>query len=211
MDEATSDQAGTALREVRTPVARRLADAVAELHDVLFARHAVEELLNSWPAESTIGPDTRVARSLWTAALVTYARCFCGGVRQGTAKAISDQLSGLDREIHDWAIAMRSKHFAHSVNAFELARVGVSLGPPPEYEVLGLVPMELFTVLPDRQAAERFAKHTERVHLLQVGAFQDLESQVLEELRSWTAQKRSRLPGLELTPAGPQTDPSRRR
>ena len=59
MDEATSGQTGTALREVRTPVARRLADAVAELHDVLFARHAVEELLNSWPTESPTGPDTR--------------------------------------------------------------------------------------------------------------------------------------------------------
>jgi hypothetical protein len=195
--------------EVKTALARKLADAAAELHDVRFAHQAVEELLASWPAESPTGPDAVSARSLWTAALVSYARCFRGGVRRGSAKAIEDGLSGLDRVMHDYAMAMRDKHIAHSVNAFEQAKVGVVLGPGRDFEAEAVAPWELFSVLPDRPTVERFSRHAWRVHLLQTNAMQNLVDQVAKELRSWSGQQRGQLRHLELNVASP--DPTRRR
>lgn len=67
--------------------------------------------------------------ALSTAACVAYARCFLSGVRQSLD---AEELNATDpalRATHEFVLALRNKHVAHSVNAFERNSVTVSVGP----------------------------------------------------------------------------------
>lgn len=66
--------------------------------------------------------------ALSTAACVAYARCFLSGVRQSLD---AEELNATDptlRTGHEFVVALRNKHVAHSVNAFEQNSVTVSVG-----------------------------------------------------------------------------------
>lgn len=97
--------------------------------DVSFAINAVTELLADWPEAAGHGPDTANARALWISGLVSHARCFRGGVRTaGGAPDAVRALSESNKERHEYFLNLRDKHIAHSVNAFEQAKVAVGLG-----------------------------------------------------------------------------------
>lgn len=74
--------------------------------------------------------DFTMSQALSSAALVSYARAFKTGVR---ANVLRDKIASmLPKELlekHQWAIDLRDKYVAHSVNAFEDNQVVASLFP----------------------------------------------------------------------------------
>jgi hypothetical protein len=194
-------------REVGGPVAQALADIGGELMDIAFAHSAVQELLDSWPPDASLGPDSTSARALWMAAIVSYARCFRGGIRtSGTASTLISRLRGLDQSSHEYFLDLRDKHVAHSVNALEQATVFVRLGPAPDFEVGTVGPFQSMTIIPDRATAERFKRLVEGVQLLMVGRLEDTRAAVFTSVQAMSPSERGQLPALVITPADPTTD-----
>lgn len=72
--------------------------------------------------------------SLWTTALIAYARCFGSGVR---GRRLDQAIFG-DREDviqqHRYFKNIRDKHLAHSVNPFEVAATGIAVLDPDSEE-----------------------------------------------------------------------------
>src|SRR5262249_29593458 len=77
--------------------------------------------------------DHIITGSLWSAALVSYARCFSTGRRFGLSEKLFEHIEG-GIECHQLYIDMRNKHIAHSVNPFEQVVVGLVLSPPTSSE-----------------------------------------------------------------------------
>lgn len=63
--------------------------------------------------------DWLVWEAMSVAAVIAYARCFNPGVRAALPKYFFDQAPPHLIAAHDYFIALRSKHIAHSVNAYE--------------------------------------------------------------------------------------------
>ena len=63
-----------------------------------------------------------------SAAVIRYARCFSTGTREQLPHDLLDGADSELREAHEYFIALRSKHFAHSVNPFEENDVTVQIG-----------------------------------------------------------------------------------
>lgn len=105
------------------PSARTLADLSLTLMDLRFVIECCRRIA---PIDGPGTEDDLVGRALWGSAVVAYARCFNGGKRSGLDRGILDEVS-LEgaREFHDTVMHLRNKHIAHSVNAFEVAKVGV--------------------------------------------------------------------------------------
>ncbi len=195
-------------REVGGPVAQELADIGGELMDIVFAHSAVQELLDGWPRDASLGPESTSARALWMAAIVSYVRCFRGGIRtSGTATTLIGRLRGLDQSSHEYFLDLRDKHVAHSVNAFEQATVFVGLGPAPDFEVGTVGPFQSMTIIPDRATAERFKRLVEGVQLLMIGRLEDTRAAVRAAVQDMDSGERGQLHALVITPAGPTTDP----
>ena len=108
--------------------AELLADLGAVTQDIKFVMGCCQRLLTLLAAPEDNGV---LVQALFTAALVTYARCFNGGKR--SALKVKDLAKlGLDGDVrgfHEQLLAMRSKHIAHSVNPFEMITVGAVLSP----------------------------------------------------------------------------------
>jgi hypothetical protein len=68
----------------------------------------------------SVGEGSYVERALYTAALVTYIRCFTSGKRQLLNPSIFSGEAEYLLEIHNYYKETRDKHIAHSVNAFEI-------------------------------------------------------------------------------------------
>lgn len=104
------------------------ADLHAIYRDLEFVKSAAEylaEILEAYDSEAGPTPDTRIVeRSLYTAALVAYKRCFDHGKRlRLTPETV---FSGDDeelREYHQYFIRARDSHIVHSINPFEINRV----------------------------------------------------------------------------------------
>lgn len=109
--------------------AQLLAD-LAGIRDDLEATDAICDLLSKGIEINDKPIDFTMSEALSAAALVRYARAFKSGVR---AKEIREQLiSLLSEELlekHQWAIDLRDKYVAHSVNAFENNQVVAYLVP----------------------------------------------------------------------------------
>jgi len=131
------------LAELKTPNARLLADRASIFQDLAFCIECCDEL-----SEILIVArrgENVVQQALWTAALISYARCFASGARLGLTPAIYDKFDGEPRETHQMYIDMRNKHIAHSVNPFEQVKVAAVLSPPgnPIREVQGVATLSM--------------------------------------------------------------------
>jgi len=84
--------------------------------------------------------DDIMIQSYWTAALISYARCFASGKRYRLTEDIFKGLKGDPIGCHKYYKNLRDKHIAHSVNPFEQVHVGLVLSEPdnPKREVLGV-------------------------------------------------------------------------
>jgi hypothetical protein len=109
-----------------------LATQFSELHMIV---NDLSFSLDSFNEAHKIGvPDSENlhSKALIFSAVVAYARPFKTGVRQ--VRISSDYFStaaGFSIEAHDYLIAMRDKHIAHSVNEFEKsAATGIMVGTP---------------------------------------------------------------------------------
>lgn len=105
----------------------------AALHLILGDLEFAEECLKL--ADNLGIPDNRNlhSKALIFSGVVTYARCFKSGVRE--FKLNSDDLiaksAPFDNDIHQYLIALRDKHVAHSVNEFEQCdAIAVMIGKP---------------------------------------------------------------------------------
>jgi hypothetical protein len=123
------NEQGQLLRQVSTDKARVFADAVSVEADLTFALEALTAFAAEGERETT---NQTTARALFVSALVAYSRCFGSGIRHGYRigeERIAEIGDGaLDFHLH--LRALRDKHIAHSVNAFEQTLVGVILAPP---------------------------------------------------------------------------------
>ena len=72
------------------------------------------------------GGDDMLEQSLWTTALIAYARCFGTGVRARLDKSIYGDREDAIRW-HDYFKNTRDKHLAHSVNPFEVTATGIAV------------------------------------------------------------------------------------
>jgi len=110
------------------PSARVLADRASIFQDLKFCIQCCDRL-NCIFAPG-VAEDAILQQALWTAALISYARCFATGVRQGLNPSIYDKFEGEPRDAHQMYIDMRNRHIAHSVNPFEQVTIGAVLAPP---------------------------------------------------------------------------------
>jgi hypothetical protein len=132
----TDELRGTTMKQYSSDKANELAALASVLSDLRFARHACELLLAKFPPvaghEDELDEPVIVRKSLWNAALVAYARSFATGVR-GT-RLSTDMFNVLGEkaldavEAHDYFLAQRNKHVAHSVNRLEDVRVVLMVG-----------------------------------------------------------------------------------
>ncbi len=117
--------------KIGTQAAREFAALQLVLNDLVFARDAFIE------ADKIGVPDANntVSKALIFSALVAYARPFKTGVRELKLDASVFTGSGhpFNLELHDFLVAVRDKHVAHSVNEFEMSEaVGIMVGPEQE-------------------------------------------------------------------------------
>lgn len=106
--------------------ARELAHLASVFQDLGFVVQASKRLASLLEAGST---DPILERSLFTAALVAYVRCFSSGKRTGLSTEIYGELLGEPLLCHQQYKDTRDKHIAHSVNPFEEMLVGAVLSP----------------------------------------------------------------------------------
>jgi hypothetical protein len=112
------------------PSAQVLADQTAVIQDLQFVMESCRRLLAEL-ARPEAERDAVVPLALWSAALVSYARCFSSGQQFGltTDDLLSLPLQGEVVKFHKWVIEERNHHTRHSADPFEVARVGVALAP----------------------------------------------------------------------------------
>lgn len=102
--------------DLEIPEAKTLADLTGIRYDLNSARDLAKMLEAEIAAEA---PNWQLADPLSTAILVRYSRAFASGVRSPLGNDALAVLSPEQREMHARLRAIRDKHLAHSVNAFE--------------------------------------------------------------------------------------------
>ncbi|MBL8570944.1 MAG: hypothetical protein JNK84_17885 [Phreatobacter sp.] len=130
------------LFEMSTPAAKELAELRAVANDIMFANRCcfrLDKLLLE-PEEKR---DDTILRALWSAALVSYFRCFSGGKRLALRAEILKELPGEPLEFHAQLNEIRNKHIAHSVNVQEEMTVAVDVQPGAGIGVVQLTRMEI--------------------------------------------------------------------
>ncbi|CAD5374042.1 hypothetical protein RA210_U480005 [Rubrivivax sp. A210] len=97
---------------------------LASLHSI---RHDLNGTLEYCRRLEIMEFDVVLWEALSAAAVVRYARCFSSGSRDQLSHKLLDSAPPTLREAHEYFIAVRSKHVAHSVNDFEENDVTVTL------------------------------------------------------------------------------------
>src|ERR1700727_869091 len=125
------DRAGASLPltvALDVPSAQLLADQTAVLQDLQFVMESCRRLLAEL-ARPEAERDAVVPLALWSAALVSYARCFSSGQQFGltTDDLLSLPLQGEVVKFHKWVIEERNRHTRHPADPSEVAQVGVAL------------------------------------------------------------------------------------
>jgi len=204
------DQAGASLPltvALDVPSAQVLADQTAVIQDLQFVMESCRRLLAEL-ARPESERDAVVPVALWSAALVSYARCFSSGQRFGltTEDLLALPLQGEVLKFHKWVIEERNRHTRHSADPFEVARVGVALAARDgaKRQIKGITVLATRHVLVDdtgvRQLgglASELAKQTaERARAQQDVVLKDAQKLNLDQLYE--------LPAL---PVGPDEEP----
>lgn len=140
--------------KVDLPEAQRLADLASILQDLTFTIEACQRLLDVIDREPQ---DAVLIQSLWSAALISYVRCFAHGKRFGLSEEILAHLQGEPIPVHNFYKNLRDKHVAHSVNPFEEVAVGVVLpqADSDTKEAHGVAILAMKHIVTDRQGVEQ--------------------------------------------------------
>jgi hypothetical protein len=102
--------------DLRLPEAADLADYTGIEFDLRSAQEFARMLLQERKKQN---PDWNLSDPLTTAILVRYARPFATGARLRLGEDALAELSPQQLQCHEYFSALRDKHIAHSVNAFE--------------------------------------------------------------------------------------------
>jgi hypothetical protein len=130
---AASSEAPMLTVALGVPSAQILADQALIIQDLQFVMECCKRLLTEL-AKPEEDRDAVVPQALWSAALVSYARCFGIGKRFGltTEDVRALPLQGEVMKYHKWIMGERNKLTAHPVNPFDTAKVGAALSPPEQ-------------------------------------------------------------------------------
>jgi len=133
----TNQEQTLLIAEVDFPKAKELADLTSLIHDVGICINTCQRLIDFMDQENQ---DTLLQGSLWTSALIIYARCFGAGKKFGITEEFLSKLSGDPVGAHKRYINTCSKHIAHSVNPLEQIKIGLVLSDPQiEKRVTGII------------------------------------------------------------------------
>jgi hypothetical protein len=100
------------------PEAKKLSDLFSVVSDMQLVVNILNRLIAG-------EKDEVLLQSLFSAALITYRRCFTTGVRNGLKNSDTAGLSNNANGLHEFLRAQADKLIAHSVNPFEKAEVGI--------------------------------------------------------------------------------------
>jgi hypothetical protein len=185
--------------------AKILADLGAIVQDLGFTMKTcsrLKKLLKEEPQDSLL------IESLWTAALIRYARCFASGKRFGLSKSIFDGLPGEPHKVHKMYLDLRDKHIAHSVNPFEQMEVGLILSPQDseERKIMGVMEMSMRQICLDVEGVHQLGLLAKVLLKKVCKIAKQYEERVLEKGKSMPiddlyklARPRMVAPGPELT------------
>ncbi len=116
------------VRHIDHPVVEHLERLLLSTADFEAARHALDHIL-SMPPTTADSPEELVADVLFQGAVISYCRAFFGnpkaGLQTSNLYGTSEWLLGL----HDQIWGLRSKHYAHDVNGFRDAGIGLCISP----------------------------------------------------------------------------------
>jgi hypothetical protein len=200
------------------PEAQKVQEIHAVLRDLDFVMRTADylaDLLREWASlEEDLAPGDGskkdlVARSLWTAAIIAYVRCFAQGTRYRLRKEdLKEQYPGGNViKLHQYFWEIRDKHVAHSVSPFEVFGTGVDLVQEADghLRVADLVNAHVTHGHPDAATAEKLGNLAGYVRGFVQSQFEEADRIAKEKAKRMSQEQLRRLPVLEL---GPGHDPS---
>lgn len=134
-----------------------LADIYAILQELKFVIESSMRLANLYDQKSN---DETQKRALYSAALQSYSRCFTSSNRKHLNPNIYSDLEGEPLACHKMYLGMRNRHLAHSVNAFEQMKIGLSLAPVETgiKEIIGVGCYTMLLVYADAENMRQLAR-----------------------------------------------------
>ena len=142
-------------------------------------------------------------RSLWTAALIAYARCFGTGVR---GHRLNESIFGGVEDtirLHRYFKDTRDKHLAHSVNPFEEAATGIAVFDPDgeEPHVFLALSMSLHRATEHASTMRDLARLAKWLKDRTQERRVEVMKKVVRRGKELTRDELGRLPPLEVKPA----------
>ncbi len=166
------------LFELQNDETALIADWYAVAYDLEHVVTATKSLVNLLAQPKH---DSTLVRSLWTSALISYARCFGSGRRARLEPYIFANLQGDPLDTHQYYIDTRNKHIAHPVNAFEEVRVGLVLDKAGTSLCIGhLAP---FRICDDTEGIEQLGILASIAHQYVIRIVQPLENLTLDSVK----------------------------
>lgn len=154
MDEQPKEQPVVPIPELDE--AAILSELAGLFHDLQFVVDVCDSLDAAFAEDSE---DPTRTQAYWTAAVISYIRCFTTGIRSHLSESDLEQLplEGEVIEFHRLLKNMRDKHIAHSVNPFEAVEIGAVLSPEDSAEprVEGIATLYARHLAGDRVAVQQ--------------------------------------------------------
>jgi hypothetical protein len=166
------------------PSARILADQTSVIQDLQFVMDCCKRLLAELgrPEE---GRDAVVPLTLWSSALITYARCFGRGRRSGLAVEDVENLplQGAVMNFHKWVIEERDKLTEHQADPFAAAKIGAVLSPAGQQQrrVEGIAIFSMSRVLIDATGVRQLGALASELAKQTAGKAQKQQDAVLSD------------------------------
>ncbi len=183
---------------IESDEAKELADLVSLSQDLTFVVDATERLAKLMHDNSE---DQVLIRSLWSAALVAYVRCFTSGKRFGMNKDIFSAAEG-GEVTHQYFKDTRDRHIAHSVNPFEEVQIGLVLSEQADKPVLGVAKLSAFRLTDDLHNVEQLGRLAGYARQIIERQGKEIEEKVLAQGRSLSKAKLEKLPRIRIQPSG---------
>jgi len=189
--------------------AKKLADLGAIFQDLGFTMKTCSRLKKLLKEESQ---DSLLIETMWTAALIRYARCFASGKRFGLSESILDGLPGEPHKVHRMYISLRDKHIAHSVNPFEQMAVGLILSPESSHErkILGVATMSMRHICSDVEGVHQLGLLAKVIMKKVAEMAEEYKKKTLVKGESIPIESLYKLPRMRMYAPGPElTDKTR--